>query len=84
MQKFRIDQILAAQLFRSLLILRQPQTAKNADLIQTHIKKIEAIRERLPMSIQIEIAKLICDILFNSSLDFSEYFSTRKDKVVFI
>ena len=66
MQKFRIDQILAAQLFRSLLILRQPQTAKNADLIQTHTKKIEAIRERLPMSIQIEVAKLICDILFNS------------------
>lgn len=66
MQKFRIDQILAAQLFRSLLILRQPQTAKNADLIQTHTQKIEAIRERLPMSIQIEIAKLICDILFNS------------------
>ena len=66
MQKFRIDQILAAQLFRSLLILRQPQTAKNADLIQTHKQKIEAIRERLPMSIQIEIAKLICDILFNS------------------
>ena len=66
MQKFRIDQILAAQLFRSLLLLRQPQTAKNADLIQTHTQKIEAIRERLPMSIQIEIAKLICDILFNS------------------
>lgn len=66
MQKFRIDQILAAQLFRSLLILRQPQAAKNADLIQTHTKKIEAIRERLPMSIQIEIAKLISDILFNS------------------
>jgi len=66
MQKFRIDQILAAQLFRSLLILRQPQTAQNADLVQTHTKKIEAIRERLPMSIQIEIAKLICDILFNS------------------
>ena len=66
MQKFRIDQLLAAQLFRSLLILRQPQTAKNADLIQTHTQKIEAIRERLPMSIQIGIAKLICDILFNS------------------
>ena len=66
MQKFRIDQILAAQLFRSLLLLKSPQTAKNADLVQTHTKKIEAIRERLPMSIQIEVAKLICDILFNS------------------
>ena len=66
MQKFRIDQILAAQLFRSLLILRQPQTAKNADLIQTHTKKIEAIRERLSMNQQIEVARLICDILFNS------------------
>ena len=66
MQKFRIDQILAAQLFRSLLIVRQPQTAQNVDLVQTHTEKIEAIRERLPMSIQIEIAKLICDILFNS------------------
>ena len=66
MQKFRIDQILAAQLFRSLLILRQPQTAKNADLVQTHTKKIEAIRERLSMSQQIKVAKLICDILFNS------------------
>ena len=66
MQKFRIDQILAAQLFRSLLIVRQPQTAPNVDLVQTHTEKIEAIRERLPMSIQIEIAKLICDILFNS------------------
>ena len=66
MQKFRIDQILAAQLFRSLLLLKSPQTAKNADLVQTHTQKIEAIRERLPMSIQIEIAKLICDILFNS------------------
>ena len=66
MQKFRIDQILAAQLFRSLLILRQPQTAKNADLIQTHTKKIEAIRERLSMSQQIEVARLITDILFNS------------------
>ena len=49
-------------LFRS----RQPQIAQNADLVQTHTKKIEAIRERLPMSIQIEVAKLICDILFNS------------------
>ena len=66
MQKFRIDQILAAQLFRSLLLLKSPQTAKNADLVQTHTQKIEAIRERLPMSIQIEVAKLICDILFNS------------------
>ena len=66
MQKFRIDQILAAQLFRSLLILRQPQTAQNADLIQTHTQKIEAIRERLSMSQQIKVAKLICDILFNS------------------
>ena len=66
MQKFRIDQILAAQLFRSLLILRQPQTAKNADLIQTHTKKIEAIRERLSMNQQIEVARLITDILFNS------------------
>ena len=66
MQKFRIDQILAAQLFRSLLIVRQPQTAQNVDLVQTHTEKIEAIRERLPMSIQIEIAKLICDILFDS------------------
>jgi len=66
MQKFRIDQILAAQLFRSLLIVRQPQTAQNADLIQTHTQKIEAIRERLSMSQQIKVAKLICDILFNS------------------
>ena len=66
MQKFRIDQILAAQLFRSLLIVRQPQTAKNADLIQTHTQKIEAIRERLSMNQQIEVAKLICNILFNS------------------
>ena len=66
MQKFRIDQILAAQLFRSLLILRQPQTAKNADLVQTHTQKIEAIRERLSMSQQIKVAKDVCDILFNS------------------
>jgi len=66
MQKFRIDQILAAQLFRSLLLLRQPQTAQNADLIQTHTKKIEAIRERLSMNQQIEVAKNVCDILFNS------------------
>ena len=66
MQKFRIDQILAAQLFRSLLILRQPQTAQNADLVQTHTKKIEAIRERLSMNQQIKVAKDICDILFNS------------------
>jgi len=66
MQKFRIDQILAAQLFRSLLILRQPQTAQNADLVQTHTKKIEAIRERLSMSQQIKVAKDVCDILFDS------------------
>ena len=66
MQKFRIDQILAAQLFRSLLILRPPQTAQNADLVQTHTKKIEAIRERLTMSQQVKVAKDICDILFNS------------------
>ena len=66
MQKFRIDQILAAQLFRSLLILRQPQTAQNADLVQTHTKKIEAIRERLSMSQQIKVAEDVCDILFNS------------------
>lgn len=66
MQKFRIDQILAAQLFRSLLIVRQPQTAKNADLIQTHTQKIEAIRERLSMNQQIEVAKNVCDVLFNS------------------
>ena len=66
MQKIRIDQILAAQLFSTLLIVRQPQKAQNADLIQTHTKKIEAIRERLSMNQQIEVAKLICDILFNS------------------
>ena len=66
MQKFRIDQILAAQLFRSLLLLKSLQTAQNADLVQTHTKKIEAIRERLPMSIQIETAKNVCDVLFNS------------------
>ena len=66
MQKFRINQILAAQLFRSLLLLKSLQTAQNADLVQTHTKKIEAIRERLPMSIQIEIAKNACDVLFNS------------------
>ena len=66
MRKFRINQILQAQLFRSLLLLKSLQTAQNADLVQTHTKKIEAIRERLPMSIQIEIAKLICDILFDS------------------
>ena len=66
MQKFRINQILAAQLFRSLLLLKSPQTAQNADLVQTHTKKIEAIRERLSMSVQIETAKNVCDILFNS------------------
>ena len=66
MQKFRINQILAAQLFRSLLLLKSLQTAQNADLVQTHTKKIEAIRERLSMSVQIETAKNVCDILFNS------------------
>lgn len=66
MQKFRINQILAAELFRSQLLLRQPQTAQNVDLVQTLTEKIEAIRERLPMSIQIEIAKNVCDVLFNS------------------
>ena len=66
MQKFRIDQILSAQLFRSLLLLKSPQTAQNADLVQTLTEKIEAIRERLPMSIQIETAKKVCDVLFNS------------------
>ena len=66
MQKFRIDQILAAQLFRSLLLLKSPQAAKNADLVQTHTQKIEAIRERLSMNQQIKVAKDICDILFNS------------------
>ena len=66
MQKFRINQILQAQLFRSLLLLKSPQTAQNADLVETHTNLIEALRERLPMSIQIETAKNICDILFNS------------------
>ena len=66
MQKFRINQILAAQLFRSLLLLKSPQAAKNADLVQTHTQKIEAIRERLSMNQQIKVAKDICDILFNS------------------
>ena len=66
MQKFRIDQILAEELFRSLLLLKSPQTAQNADLVQTLTEKIEAIRERLPMSIQIETAKKVCDVLFNS------------------
>ena len=66
MQKFRITQILAAELFRSLLLLKSPQTAQNEDLIETLTEKIEALRERLPMSIQIEIAKNVCDILFNS------------------
>ena len=66
MRKFRINQILQAQLFRSLLLLKSLQTAQNADLVQTHTKKIEAIRERLPMSIQIETAKNVCDVLFNS------------------
>jgi len=75
MQKFRIDQILAAQLFRSLLILRQPQTAQNADLVQTHTQKIEAIRERLSMSQQIKVAKDVCDILFNSEKLLMEAFN---------
>jgi hypothetical protein len=66
MQKFRINQILAAELFRSLLLLKSPQTAQNEDLIETLTEKIEALRERLPMSIQIETAKKVCDILFNS------------------
>ena len=66
MQKFRINQILAAQLFRSLLLLKSPQAAKNADLVQTHTQKIEAIRERLSMSQQIKVAQSVCDILFNS------------------
>ena len=75
MQKFRIDQILAAQLFRSLLLLKSPQTAKNADLVQTHTKKIEAIRERLSMSQQVEVAKGVCDILFNSEKLLMEAFN---------
>ena len=66
MQKFRIDQILEAQLFRSLLLLKLPQTAQNTDLVQTHTEKIEALRERLSMSQQIKVAKDVCDILFNS------------------
>ena len=66
MQKFRINQILAAELFRSLLLLRSPQTAQNADLVQTLTEKIQALRERLPMSIQIKTAQNVCDILFNS------------------
>jgi len=75
MQKFRIDQILAAQLFRSLLLLKSPQTAKNADLVQTHTKKIEAIRERLSMSQQVEVAKGVCDILFDSEKLLMEAFN---------
>ena len=66
MQKFRINQILAAELFRSLLLLRSPQTAQNENLVETLTEKIEALRERLPMSIQIETAKNVCDVLFNS------------------
>ncbi len=66
MQKFRINQILAAELFRSLLLLKSPQTAQNENLIETLTEKIEALRERLPMSIQIETAKNVCDVLFNS------------------
>jgi len=66
MQKFRINQILEAELFRSLLLLKSPQTAQNENLVETLTEKIEAIRERLPMSIQIKTAKNVCDILFNS------------------
>lgn len=66
MQKFRIDQILEAELFRSLLLLKSPQTAKNADLVQILTEKIEALRERLSMSQQVKVAKDVCDILFNS------------------
>ena len=66
MQKFRINEILAAELFRSLLLLKSPHTALNEDLIETLTKKIEALRERLPMSIQIKTAQNVCDILFNS------------------
>jgi len=66
MQKFRINQILAAELFRSLLLLKSPHTAQNEDLIETLTEKIQALRERLPMSIQIETAKNVCDVLFNS------------------
>jgi len=66
MQKFRIDQILSAELFRSLLLLKSPHTALNDDLVETLTEKIEAIRERLSMSQQIKVAKDVCDILFNS------------------
>ena len=75
MQKFRINKILAAELFRSQLLLRQPQTAQNGNLVQTLTEKIKAIRERLPMSIQVETAKNVCDVLFNSEklLEDSDY-----------
>ena len=66
MQEFRINKILAAELYRSLLLLKSPQTALNDDLMETLTEKIEALRERLPMSIQIETAKNVCDVLFNS------------------
>ena len=66
MQKFRTDQILSAELFRSLLLLKSPYTALNDDLVETLTEKIEAIRERLSMSQQIKVAKDVCDILFNS------------------
>ena len=66
MQKFRIDQILEAELFRSLLLLKSPHTALNDDLVETLTEKIEAIRERLSMSQQIKVAKDVCDILFDS------------------
>ena len=66
MQKFRINQILAAELFRSLLLLKSPQTAQNEDLIETLTEKIEALRERLSMNQQIKVAQDVCDILFNS------------------
>jgi len=66
MQKFRTDQILSAELFRSLLLLKSPHTALNDDLVETLTNKIEALRERLSMSQQIKVAKDVCDILFNS------------------
>jgi len=66
MQKFRTDQILSAELFRSLLLLKSPYTALNDDLVETLTEKIEAIRERLSMSQQIKVVKDVCDILFNS------------------
>jgi len=66
MQKFRTDQILSAELFRSLLLLKSPHIALNDDLVETLTNKIEALRERLSMSQQIKVAKDVCDILFNS------------------